>query len=46
MFGEGLHGGFRGIVGWVSRRVGNALLGAGDDYTGGMRGGGGLGNEG
>ncbi len=31
MFGEGLEGGFAGVVGWVAGRVGDALFGAGED---------------
>lgn len=32
LLGEGLDRGFRGVVGWVSGGVGDALLGTGDDY--------------
>jgi len=35
MLGEGLDGGFGGVVRRVSGRVGDALLGAGDDHGGG-----------
>lgn len=31
VFGEGLEGGFAGVVGRVARRVGDALLGARED---------------
>jgi hypothetical protein len=31
VFGEGLEGGFAGVVGWVAGRVGDALFGAGED---------------
>jgi hypothetical protein len=43
MFGESFDGGFRCVVGWVARGVGDALFRAGDDYCGWViRGGGGL----
>lgn len=35
MLGQGLDGGFRGVVGWVAGRVRDTLLGACDDDGGG-----------
>lgn len=45
VLGQALDSGFRGVVSWVSRWVGDSLLRAGDDHARGVGGGGMRGDE-